>query len=338
VAVVGTGFGCRVHVPALRAAGFEVVALVGRDAERTARRAVRCGVERACASLAEALALGLDAVTIATPPATHAPLALEAVAAGCHVLCEKPFVLDENEARRVRDATADAGVVGLIGHEFRYAVERMAAGAAIAGGSIGEPRLATFVHASDLVADPATPRPRWWFDATAPAAGGDWLGASGSHAIDQIRWWLGEFESVSAACSPREFTVRFSMRTGVEGILQQTAESWGPPVNVTRVSGTAGTVWLDGGQAWLAGAGREARALCDAPPPPPPVEDPRHRFTLLELGPYTALAERFAALIAGAPLPPGPRPATFDDGVANTLVLDAIRRSSAGGGTVQPPG
>ena len=39
--VVGTGFGCRVHVPALRNAGFDVVALVGRDPERTARRAER---------------------------------------------------------------------------------------------------------------------------------------------------------------------------------------------------------------------------------------------------------------------------------------------------------
>jgi predicted dehydrogenase len=44
VAVVGTGFGARVHVPALRAAGFEVVALVGTDPDRTARRAARAGV------------------------------------------------------------------------------------------------------------------------------------------------------------------------------------------------------------------------------------------------------------------------------------------------------
>ena len=81
--VVGTGFGCRVHVPALRAAGFDVVALVGRDGARTARRAERSGVPHACDSLADALALpGVDAVTIATPPATHAALAIEAAHAG----------------------------------------------------------------------------------------------------------------------------------------------------------------------------------------------------------------------------------------------------------------
>ena len=73
--VVGTGFGCRVHVPALRNAGFTVHALVGRDAARTQRRADRLGIPRACTTLADALALeGVDAVTIATPPDTHARL------------------------------------------------------------------------------------------------------------------------------------------------------------------------------------------------------------------------------------------------------------------------
>ena len=83
------------HVPALRAAGFDVRAIVGRNAERTARRADRAGIEHACTTLAEALAVpGVDAVTIVAPPAQHAELSLEAIAAGRHVICEKPFALD----------------------------------------------------------------------------------------------------------------------------------------------------------------------------------------------------------------------------------------------------
>src|SRR5579864_9676250 len=75
--VVGTGFGCRIHVPALRAAGFEVVGLVGSDPERTARRAEANGVPAAFTDLDDAIAkTGAVAVTIATPPHTHAPLAL----------------------------------------------------------------------------------------------------------------------------------------------------------------------------------------------------------------------------------------------------------------------
>ena len=70
VAVVGTGFGARIHVPALRAAGFDVVTLVGTDAERTARRAGRVGVPGASTDLPSVLA-EVDAITVATPPATQ---------------------------------------------------------------------------------------------------------------------------------------------------------------------------------------------------------------------------------------------------------------------------
>src|SRR5436190_14033835 len=95
IAVVGRRFGTRVQVPALRAAGFEVLALVGRDRERTAYKAGNLGIPNACGSLAEALGVpGVDAVAIATPPDTHFALAFEAVKAGRHVLCEKPFTTD----------------------------------------------------------------------------------------------------------------------------------------------------------------------------------------------------------------------------------------------------
>jgi len=54
----------------------------------------------------------------------------------------------------------------------------------------------------------------------------------------------------------------------------------------------------------------------------------------LDLGPFTRLAEHFRCRIEGVTPPPGPRPATFVDGVADMLVLDAIRRSAAEGTTV----
>src|SRR6185295_7625769 len=136
--VVGTGFGTRVHVPALRAAGFEVRALVGRDPERTARRAERLGIDHACTSVADALALGgVEAVTIAAPPNTHAALAIEACEAGRHVICEKPFALDAAEAEAMTAAAAGAGVTALVGHEFRWAPDRATAARAINEGLIG---------------------------------------------------------------------------------------------------------------------------------------------------------------------------------------------------------
>src|SRR5258708_31239131 len=112
LAVVGTGFGCLTHVRAARGAGWDVRALVGRDPDRTALRAARFGIPSAMTSLEEALSLpGVDAVAIATPPHTHARLALAAVAAGKHVGCEKPFPRDAAEAQRRLARAARAGGV-----------------------------------------------------------------------------------------------------------------------------------------------------------------------------------------------------------------------------------
>ncbi|HYA67245.1 MAG TPA: Gfo/Idh/MocA family oxidoreductase, partial [Acidimicrobiales bacterium] len=144
--VVGTGFGCSTHVRALRAAGIDVLAVVGRDPERTARRAELFAVPRALTSLTEALSIpGVDAVTIATPPLTHAPLALEAIAAGRHVLCEKPFAADMAEAETVLAAAETAGVVHLLGTEFRWDPGQAMLARALADGLVGEARLATWL-------------------------------------------------------------------------------------------------------------------------------------------------------------------------------------------------
>src|SRR5262249_7067225 len=90
--VVGTGFGCLTHVCGLRAAGFDVAGLVGRNESRTARRAKILGVPAVATDLSDALTrIECDCVSIATPPGTHAELVLLAAAAGRHVICEKPL-------------------------------------------------------------------------------------------------------------------------------------------------------------------------------------------------------------------------------------------------------
>ena len=341
-AVVGTGFGCRVHVPALRAAGFEVVALVGRDPDRTQRRADRGGIPMAVTDVGEVLARDdIDAVTVATPPHAHGEVAIAAARAGKHVLCEKRFALDLTEAEAMLAAAEDAGVTNLVGHEFRWAPERAVVGRAIADGAIGEPRLCTFVQYVPLVADPATRMPDWWFD---EAAGGGWLGASGSHVVDQIRTWLGEFAEVDASLSvvadrtdsaDDTFTVRFRLASGVEGVLQQTGAAWGPNAGMTRVAGTTGTVWIDGEDAWVADRDGERKLEVPddlvLPPSPAASDDPRHRYTHLELGPFTRLCEVLRAGVEGRPLPDAVPPPTFADGVAGMRVLDAIRTSAAKG-------
>jgi predicted dehydrogenase len=342
--VVGTGFGTRVHVPALRAAGFTVAALVGRDTERTARRAERLGVPQALTSLSDALALpGVVAVTVVTPPNAHHDLVLEAIAAGKHVICEKPFALDTTQAVAMVGAATAAGVTNLVGHEFRWATDRAVAARAIASGAIGEPRLATFIQHVPLVSDPSTRMPTWWFD---PAAGGGWLGASGSHVVDQVRVWLGEIAWVigglalvsdrPAATAEDSFTIRAGLASGAEALLHQTAGAWGPAVGVTRVAGARGTVWLEDGAAWLADASGERRLPVppdlDLPAPPAETDDPAHRFTHLELGPYIRLCEALRAGVEGRDAPVAVALPTFADGLAEMQVLDAVRASATQGG------
>jgi len=345
--VVGSGFGCRVHVPALRAAGFDVLALVGRDEERTTRRAARLDIPVGTTDLSAALALhGVDGVTIATPPGTHAEIAIAAALAGKHVLCEKPFALDAVEAAAMLVAAEGAGVTHLVGHEFRWAPERATVGRAIRDGAVGEPRLATFVQYVPLVADPSTPVPQWWFD---ESAGGGWLGASGSHVVDQIRTWLGEIVEVAATLSvvsdrhdvaEDSFTIRFRLASGAEGVLQQTAAAWGPYAGITAVAGTRGTAWIDGSEPWIADAdgARPLEVPQDLALPAGPAEsdDPRHRFTHLELAPFAALCEVLRAGVEGAAPPDAVPIPTFRDGVAEMRVLDAVRASAANAGTVTP--
>ncbi|MEY2432187.1 MAG: hypothetical protein QOC92_1912 [Acidimicrobiaceae bacterium] len=329
VAVVGTGFGCRVHVPALRASGFDVVALVGQDGERTGRRAQRLDISHACVGLADALTLGLDAVTIATPPDTHASVAIEALAAGVHVLCEKPFTVDLQQAEAMEQAASSAGLVGLIAHEFRFAPERVAVAQLLASGEIGRPRLATLVQHISLVADRATPVPSWWYD---DVRGGGWLLALGSHLVDQVRYWLGDVADVRSGSLLRRgedaddsFTAHLTMESGCEVTLVQTAASWGPASGVTRIVGERGSVWVDDDLGvWLATGEHPVGRLIAKAQSAAASDDPRHRFTHLELGPFTELCHHFAAAIAGRD---SGQATTFADGVATQRVLDLIRKN-----------
>jgi predicted dehydrogenase len=347
--VVGTGFGCYTHVRALRHAGFDVRALVGRNPEKTAERAAMFEVPRACATLAEALEVpGVDAVTIATPPYTHAALALEAIAARRHVLCEKPFARDTVEARAVWAAARRAGIVHLLGTEFRYDAGQALLAQAVAHDLIGAPRLATWLMHVPVLVDPEAIVPAWWADVD---AGGGWLGAHGSQLIDQIRATLGEFAGVSASLThvverpmtaDDGFVVHFRMASGCVGVLQSTASDRGILVE-TRVTGSTGTAWIEGvGDKVRVADGSGVRTLAvpdelradPAPPLPPGAVTTTYEQMItfgVEYGPYTRLAATFRDKIRGVPSV-GPEPATFADGVAQMAVLDAVRHSAAHGG------
>lgn len=348
IVVVGTGFGYRIQLPALRAAGFEVLALVGRDAERTARRASRKGVPHACVSLAEALALpGADAVAIATPPSTHAPLLVEALTAGRHVLCEKPFAVDASEAQAMLDAAEHAGTVHLVGHEFRFSATQATMQRVLDEGQIGEPRFAAITSFVPVVASRGTTlMPDWFFER---ACGGGWLRASGSHSIDRIRCWLGEIESVSASMIPPvsgtgaaddSYALRFTLASGASGTLTESGASWLPEVlGSTVIVGSAGAATIVGGDVVVGTV--EGRRIAEVRPDvravasDPASGDLMSRLSSLELEPYTRLCRSFLGSMTGREPVTDIEAATFHDGLAEMLVIDAVERSAADGGSLQ---
>lgn len=342
--VVGTGFGCRIHVPALRAAGFTVAGLVATRPDRLERKAREAGIPAWFTDLDEAIeATGAELVTVATTPATHAQLARKAIGHGCHVLCEKPFAFNAGEGRELLEAAEAAGVVHMVAHEFRWLPERALFGRAIAEGLIGKPRFLVLDQFLPFCADPETRLPKWWFD---KEAGGGWLGAGGSHIIDQIRAWLGDFQSLSAnlmVVSDRKdvaddsYSVRFLMKNGVEGSMQQCAGAWGPPATLWRCAGSKGTVWIEAGKVMLADktGTRELPVPDDLQlPPSPPAADPgsSNRLSHFEIGPFTRLCEAMRDAITGREVRTAVKAPTFRDGLASMQVLDAIRTSAARAG------
>src|ERR1700712_2285130 len=120
--VVGYGTGGQhFHTPFIEAAdGVELVGIVARSAQRKAAIRQDWPDVPIYQSLTDLLAAGVDAVTISTPPATRRELVLEAVAAGVHVIADKPFAPTAADARELEQAAADAGVLLSVYHNRRW--------------------------------------------------------------------------------------------------------------------------------------------------------------------------------------------------------------------------
>jgi predicted dehydrogenase len=120
VAVVGCGYWGSKHVRVLHSTdGVDAVALVDGQTSRLANLARSYPGAYTFSTLRAALP-HVDAVVVATPPSTHVAVALQAIAAGKHVLVEKPLAPTSGGARQLISAAARAGVILMVGHTFEY--------------------------------------------------------------------------------------------------------------------------------------------------------------------------------------------------------------------------
>src|SRR3954468_19635900 len=121
VAIAGTGFIGAVHARSARLAGARLVGVAASSPERGLLAAAALGAERSF-DTAEALveAPDVDIVHICTPNHLHLPLAEAALAAGKHVICEKPLAVDDRGAEEMVDAATASGLATAVPFVYRY--------------------------------------------------------------------------------------------------------------------------------------------------------------------------------------------------------------------------
>jgi predicted dehydrogenase len=134
VLIVGPGAIARRHVENFRNAGARVVAVAGRDLRRARAFADELGIPHAFEGHQAALAAThAEIVSVATPPAAHAEITIDALDAGRHVLCEKPFSMTAAEARSMVEASErNQRLLGCWSsrHQFMWGFETAIAAAA----------------------------------------------------------------------------------------------------------------------------------------------------------------------------------------------------------------
>ncbi len=228
VAVVGHSFMGRAHSNAWRNVnafrpGLPPVArrvLVGRDEERTAAAARQLGWDEVATDWRSVLDRDdVDVVDVCTPGHLHAEIAVAALEAGKHVLAEKPLANSVAEAEQMvaaAETAAASGVRSIVGFNYRRVPALALARQLLADGRVGEVRHVRISYLQDWLSDPAAPM-TWRL--RRESAGSGVLGDLASHAVDQLRYLLGQ----------RVTSVNGTLRTFVE---QRQGESGPEPVTV----------------------------------------------------------------------------------------------------------
>jgi predicted dehydrogenase len=163
-----------------RATGARLVVTAARDHERATAFAVESGVERVVSSYDEVVHdPEVEVVYNPLPNGLHGPWNLRAISAGKHVLTEKPYASNVDEARRVRDAAAAAGVHVIEAFHYRYHPVMNRLLEVAASGEIGD---VSYVDARMLMPPPGEADPRW----VGALAGGSLMDV-GCYAVHGIR-------------------------------------------------------------------------------------------------------------------------------------------------------
>lgn len=202
LAVLGTGGMANVHAERFNAIdGCKVVAAADVDLTRATTFAEKHQIPAAFAGAKDLLKKAdFDAVSIVTPDAFHAPLALECLKAGKHVLCEKPLALNYPDAKRMVAAAQKSGAINMVNFSYRDWPAIQAVAALVQRGTIGEVRHveASYLQAwlaSKIWGDWRT-TPAWLWRLSSQHGSKGVLGDVGVHIVDFATFPGGPISSV----------------------------------------------------------------------------------------------------------------------------------------------
>ena len=331
IGVVGYGTGGRhFHVPVIAAArGCELASVVARAPETVARVAADLPGTPIYASLTEMLKAGVDAVTITTPPQTRAALVLEAIAAGVHVIADKPFAASGDAARALDRAAKAKGVILGVYHNRRWDSDVQTLRRIIADGRLGK---VWRLHNRMDFDDPATLE-------QGPAGG--LLRDLGTHLVDQMIYLLGPVRSVYANLDvvdrPEGPTnASFNLVLGHENGTR----SYVSASKLNRFNQRELRAYGDAGSYVSHATDVQAQAIFAGKRPADDLAgwgyEPEAAWGTLrtaagtervpsEQGAYHAYYEAFAEAVATGAVPP----VTAEMGIATLAVLDAAQESAA---------
>jgi predicted dehydrogenase len=245
--IVGCGSIARRHAEAARRLGVPLV-FASRDGARALAFAREFGGVGAHGSYAEGLAdARAEGAIVCTPHDRHAADTAAALAAGKHVLVEKPVACTVEEADRMIAAAAAAGRVLMVSEHFRFMPAFRWVREVVDAGRLGDLRE---IH---LIARGFRQHAGWRLDAA--AAGGGALMDGGIHYVHLLRWWGGRVRHVFALRPPATvagmsgedaMTLLAELESGVVGLVSNSLGARGmPPLQWSTVTGTRGSCFVD---------------------------------------------------------------------------------------------
>ncbi|TWX40210.1 oxidoreductase [Frigoribacterium sp. ACAM 257] len=334
VGIVGYGLAGRVfHAPLVAADdSYELAAVVTRDGDRAEQaRTSHPGVE-VVPQAGDLDALGLDLVIVATPNATHAEVAADALRAGSAVVVDKPVATTASSARELIELAESLGRTLTVYQNRRWDGDFLTASRLVRDGTLGD------VHSFESRFEPwkTANRAGWKSSATA-AEGGGVLFDLGPHLVDQALHLFGPVLDVHAEIARRrpsgaaddDVFVSLRHENGVRSRLWMSHVDAQPGPRL-RVLGTSGAYVVDGLDP------QEAQLASGTSPRDPGygrVPDERHglvgiggdaRREPTDQGRYPLFYEQLARALRGT----GPVPVDPRDSLAALEVIEAARESA----------